>query len=111
MGTWNTFYVKTPAENETLDFIIRTRFPVARIDPGALFTGVVFPPEQHQPPQQDLAEISSRLNTDVIWLSFQSVVDAFEFHHWRAGDLLRSLVFGCYKEERTWETVSGEPER
>lgn len=111
MGTRNAFYVKAPADNEALDFIIRTRFPSARIDPGPTFTGVVFPPEQHQPPQQDMAEISSRLITDVIWLSFQSVVDAFEFHHWCTGDLLRSLVFGCYKEERTWETVSGEAEQ
>ena len=23
---------------------------------------------------------------------------------------MRSLAFGCYKEERTWETVSGEAE-
>jgi hypothetical protein len=34
----------------------------------------------------------------------------FEFHHWRAGASLRSLVFGCYKEERTWERVEGEQE-
>jgi hypothetical protein len=91
--------------------MVCTRFPAARIEPGPSFTGVVFPPEEHQPPQQVMAEISSRLNTDVIWLSFQSVVDAFEFHHWRSGDLLRSLVFGCYKDERTWENVSGIAEQ
>lgn len=110
MGTWNAFYVKKPANEEALRFIVSTRFPAARIERGVGFTGIVFPPEQHQPPQQDMAEISLRLNTDVIWLSFQSVVDAFEFHHWRSGDLLRSLVFGCYKEERTWENVSGAAE-
>jgi hypothetical protein len=43
-------------------------------------------------------------------LSFQSVVDAFQFHHWRAGKHLRSLVYGCFVEERTWERAQGTPE-
>ncbi len=110
MGTWNAFYVKTPSDSDVLGFLVTKRFPKARIEPGTPFTGVVFPPQEHQPPQQDMAEISVRLDTDVIWLSFQSTVDAFEYHHWRAGDLLRSLVYGCYKEERTWESVGGNPE-
>jgi hypothetical protein len=63
-----------------------------------------------EPPSAILVQLSVDLGTDVIWLSFQSVVDAFEFHHWRAGQTLRSLVFGCYKEERTWERVTGEQE-
>ena len=110
MGTWNAFYVKTPSDSDALGFLISRRFPTARIEAGSPFTGVVLPPEAHQPPQPDMAEISTRLDTDVIWLSFQSSVDAFEYHHWRSGDLLRSLVYGCYKEERTWESVGGHPE-
>ena len=66
--------------------------------------------EDFAPPVDDLAGLSADLATDVIWLSFQSVVDAFEFHHWRAGTILRALVFGCYEEERTWERVEGEAE-
>lgn len=110
MGTGNAFYVKASTDNEWLKFVINKRFPCAKLEPGTPFLGVFLLPEQQQPPQQDLAEISLRLNTDVIWLSFQTVVDAFEFHHWRSGDLVRSLVYGCYKEERTWEIVEGAPE-
>jgi hypothetical protein len=61
-------------------------------------------------PERDLMEPSSRLKTDVLWLSFQSVVDAFQFHHWRAGQHLRSLVYGCFTAERTWERAEGTPE-
>jgi len=72
---------------------------------------VVLDVNLHEPPIDELIRLSSDLGTDVIWLSFRSVVDAFQFHHWRSGSLLRSLVFGCYgDEERTWNQVEGQPE-
>ena len=61
-------------------------------------------------PEAELCGLSLRLDTDVLWLAFQSVVDAFEYQHWRSGVHLRSLVFGCYGEERTWERAEGEAE-
>jgi hypothetical protein len=52
-------------------------------------------------------EISKDFATDVFWLSFQSVVDAFQFHHWKEGVAVRSFVYGCFVEERIWERVEG----
>lgn len=108
MGTWNAFYVLTKNDSDTS--VIRAKFPSGEIVPGPEFIGVQLGVEAFPPPTDGLVRLSAELNTDVIWLSFQSTVDAFEFHHWRAGVTLRSLVFGCYKDERTWELVEGEPE-
>src|SRR5262249_32164524 len=49
------------------------------------------------PPKRELMELSLRLKTDVLWLSFQSVVDAFQFHHWQSGNHLRSLVTASWR--------------
>ena len=109
MGTWISFYVRANgSEADTSG--IRAKFPSARIETGQEFIGVVLGDDTFEPPTDNLLKLSSELNTDVIWLSFQSAVDAFEFHHWRAGATVRSLVFGCYREERTWERAEGEPE-
>ena len=62
------------------------------------------------PPEQLLEGLSRDLPTQVIWLSFQKQVDAFEYVRWEGGTRLRHLVFGCYEKERTWERVEGEPE-
>jgi hypothetical protein len=61
-------------------------------------------------PDALLREISGSLTTQVIWLSFQKQVDAFELQHWEKGQLKRRLTFGCYEKERTWEKVEGQPE-
>jgi hypothetical protein len=54
--------------------------------------------------------LSAKLATDVFWLSVQTGLDCFEYHHWHVGQLSRSLVFGCYGQERTWDYVEGKPE-
>jgi hypothetical protein len=108
MGTLNAFYVKT--SSDSVITAIRARFPSATVEPGDGFVGFIMPVNTPQPPATALVQLSVDFSTDVIWLSFQSVVDAFEFHHWRGGQALRSLVYGCYKEERMWERVEGEAE-
>lgn len=107
MGTQTSFYVRTRDESVITD--ICTRFSVAVVEDGDDFTGFILPNGPDDPPCEALARLSSNLNTEVIWLSFQSVVDAFEFHHWRAGQKLRSLIYGC-RAERTWESVEGQEE-
>ena len=42
-------------------------------------------------------------------MSLQSAVDAFQFHHWKSGKHIRSLVYGCLREGE-WERVEGQPE-
>jgi hypothetical protein len=106
MGTWNAFYV---GAGEASRAAILKRFPAASIEATDRFLGVRMPDDAFEAPEAVLAELSSHLGTDVIWLGFQSTVDAFLFHHWRSGEKLRSLVFGCF-EEAVWERVEGQPE-
>jgi hypothetical protein len=62
------------------------------------------------PPRELLTELSLSRHTDVLWIAAQSTVDAFELLHFRDGRLVRELVNGCYRDERTWERVVGDPE-
>src|SRR5712671_6779472 len=109
MGTLNAFYVR--GNGNDMASAIRKTFPGATVEAGPEFYGVNVDIALHEPPTHALIKLSSDLDTDVIWLSLQSVVDAFQFHHWRNGLPMRSLVFGCYgDEERTWNQVEGQPE-
>ncbi|QDT71663.1 hypothetical protein [Lacipirellula limnantheis] len=110
MGTLNAFYVRAATDTAAITATIRAKFPKAEIDADTHFCGVTMPDDAFETPESVLMDLSSRLKTDVVWLSFQSVVDAFQFHHWRAGEHLRSLVYGCFAEERTWERAEGTPE-
>jgi len=85
MGTCNAFYVKAGANDEAATSAIRARFPEAKIDSSQSFLGVRMPDDAFEAPEAELAALSSQLSTDVIWLGFQSVVDAFQFHHWISG--------------------------
>ena len=108
MGTLNAFYVKVGGY-ATETAVLRA-FPEAGIESGAGFLGVTLSKdEEFEPPPQDkLARLSSDFGTDVIWLSFRSFVDAFQFHHWCSGALTRSLVFGCFGTD-TWNQAEGQP--
>ncbi len=110
MGTWNAFYVKAQKDNDTTTAATRESFPDAEIEASSQFVGVRMPDDAFEAPESDLSALSSRLGTDVIWLGFQSTVDAFQFHHWQAGEHVRALVYGCFEEERTWERADGQPE-
>jgi hypothetical protein len=110
MGTLNAFYVRSGADHVAVTRAIRTDFPDAEIERSTEFCGVQLPDDAFEPPERKLMDLSLRMTTDVIWLGFQSVVDAFQFHHWRAGEHLRTLVYGAFKEERTWERVEGSRE-
>jgi hypothetical protein len=110
MATLNAFYVRSGADHVAVRGAIRADFPDVEMDISTEFWGVRLPDYAFEPPERKLMDLSLRMATDVIWLSFQSVVDAFQFHHWRAGEHLRTLVYGAFKEERTWERVEGSPE-
>lgn len=108
MGTLNAFYVR--AESEKAVPAIRKVFPKQEIEQFEEFVGVNMADDAFEAPETILAELSSQLGTDVMWMSLQSTVDAFQFHHWKSGKHIRSLVYGCFQEERTWERAEGEPE-
>lgn len=108
MGAWNAFYVG--AQNDAAVVAIRKRFSDdMEIESSPVFLGVRMPDDAFEPPAFHLAALSAHLATDVFWLGFQSVVDAFQFHHWRSGQYIRALVYGAF-QERTWERVDGEAE-
>lgn len=107
MGTSNAFYVRSNLDELKPHL---PKFSNAKVEAGDEFVGVNLAETAFEPPAEKLLQLSLDLKTDVIWLSFQSVVDAFKFHHWENGFLRRSLVFGCYEEERTWEKAEGSPE-
>jgi hypothetical protein len=84
--------------------------PAAYTESGTDFYAIDQPDDRFRCPERELSDLSAHLRTDVIWLGFQSLVDAFQFHHWRDGTHVRSLVYGCFEQERTWERVEGAPE-
>ena len=105
MGTLNAIYVR--AANPTVATAVRATYPSAYTEPGTSFFAIDQPDDQFRCPGVELQAISARLKTDVIWLSFQSVVDAFQYHHWQTGKHVRSLVYGCFEKEREWERADG----
>jgi hypothetical protein len=109
MATLNAFYVRAATDDAVIAAAIRAKFGHAKVQSGTPFWGVILSDDEYVAPERDLMELSSRLKTDVLWLAFQSVVDAFQFHHWRAGEHLRSLVYGVMSQG-TWERAEGTPE-
>jgi hypothetical protein len=107
MGTLNAIYVriKEPSHSAAL----RSLYPTAATEDGLEFYVAEQAKLRFTPPEEELAALSARFKTDVIWLGFQSVVDAFQFHHWQAGVTVRALVYGCV-EQGEWERVYGKPE-
>src|SRR5262249_25616923 len=107
MGILNAFFVRKVTD-DTIS-TIRTVFSSADIKIASEFIGVTLD-IYAKTPGQTLLDLSSRFETDIMWLSYQSVVDPFEHYHWQAGELRRALVYGCYTQERTWERIEGHPE-
>ncbi len=109
MGTLNAIYIRK-IDDQTLP-LIREQFKSAAIEHSSDFISVQLGDNNFDPPTETLKQIARDINTDVIWLGFQSVVDAFQFHHWKGPKHCRTLVYGCYgQEERTWERAEGTPE-
>ena len=107
MGTFNAFYVRADRSSAGA---IRDAFPKVAMVSTPAFIGVEMPSGEFEPLEAKLAALSARLHTDVIWLGFQSTVDAFLFFRWHDGRLMRALVYGAFEDERTWERVEGEPQ-
>jgi hypothetical protein len=107
MGTLNSIYVR--ATDPATVAKLRAQLPSAYTEPATEFYAIDQPVDRFRCDERQLATLSADFNTDVIWLSFQSVVDAFQFYHWQKGRHVRSLMYGCF-EERTWERAEGTPE-
>ncbi len=106
MGTLNAIYVRATGQQAVA---LREEYPTAYTEPGLEFYAVEQPQTAWTPPVDELAALSARMDTDVLWISFQSAADAFRFHHWRSGKHLRALIY-AYVEQGVWERVEGDPE-
>jgi hypothetical protein len=107
MGTLNAIYVRATEQQR---LVLRKEYPRAKTERGLDFFVIEQPRTAFNPPEDELAALSARLDTDVLWITYQSAADAFAFHHWRSGKHLRSLVYG-YVEQFVWERVEGAPEQ
>lgn len=107
MGTLNAFYVSV--SNADIIAALLSDYPAAFTESSFEFYAVER--SEDDVPESELLNLSERFNNDVVWLSFQSVVDAFKYYHWQSGTQRRVLIYGCYgPEERTWNRSDGEPE-
>jgi len=106
MGTLNAIYVRAGLADPLM---LKATYPTAYTEAGSSFFAIDLRPDQFGCPEDELLFLSQTLLTDVLWITFQSAADAFEFHHWKAGKLLRSLIFGG-KVQGIWERVDGVPE-
>jgi hypothetical protein len=109
MGTFNAFYVRKLAAEDATRTAILSLYPEARIQKLPDFFGAILSDDDTEPPEQRLAELSAKIATDVIWLGYQTTAVSFIFHHWRAGEQLRALWYGC-ASEGTWDRVEGQAE-
>ena len=107
MGTLNAIYIG--AANATSIKAIKNAYPEAVSEHWSQFFWVQLADNAFDCPESSLLSVSKNLGTDVLWLSFQSTVNAFRFFHWCDGQPLRALVYGCI-EERTWDRAEGVPE-
>lgn len=105
MGTLNAIYIRSAVPIETID----ASWPTAYTEPGSGFFAIDLPPDHFDCPSDRLAALSGVLDTDVLWITFQSAADAFAYHHWKSGYLQRSLEHGML-EQGIWEKVEGETE-
>ena len=106
MGTLNAIYVR--ATNPDTVQAIKKKYRKATTEAGSEFYWVPRSEDDFRCPEKDLAALAKQLNTDVLWLSFQSVSDSFQYHHWLGNKHLRSLEYQITQEG--WERVEGTPE-
>ena len=109
MSTFNAFYVRKQASDDATRAEMLSLYPEVQIQVFPEFIGGILSRDVIEPPEQRLARLSAKLDTDVIWVTYQTTVDAVIYHHWRTGEQLRALWYGCATEVGTEQR--GNPSR
>jgi hypothetical protein len=109
MSTYNAFYVRRQGSDDATRGAIAGLYPKAKVQMLPEFVGAILSRNDMEPPEQKLKELSASLRTDVIWVTFQTTAESFIFHHWREGEQLRVLWYGC-AEEGVWGRAEGQVE-
>jgi len=106
----NAFYVRTQACTDDVSAVIHSKLPEIMIEAGKGYCRGRLSDSDFLSPEASLMQLSSELDTDVICLSYRYATGAFQFHHWRSGNAMRSLVYNCFLLQHTWERAEGKPE-
>ena len=109
MGTFNAFYIRKQATDEATKAAIARLYPDADIQILPEFVGAILSSDNLDfgLKEQELKNISASLKTDLIFVLYQTTAGSFIFHHWRDGEQLRALWYGC-ASEGTWERAEGD---
>jgi len=106
MGTLNAVYIRSAQPvTTTIKAKERTGYTI----PGSSFYAVDLDSSEFGCPEDEILQLSLSLQTDAIWITFQSTADVFVYHHCNKGSVVRSLCFGRFNE-REWERIEGIPE-
>lgn len=88
---------------------IRSEHPRTVIEPPSAFASIQRNPAAAMT-EGAVLDFSKRYAAEVVYLLFVSSTDSFAFTHCDEGRCVRHLRYGCDREERWWEDVTGEPE-
>jgi len=109
VSTFNAFYVRRKATAKVTRSAVLSVYPNARVEIFDNFIGGLLSGDELEPQEQKLSALSARLETDVIWVTFQTTAGSFAYHHWHSGTHQRALTYGYIKEGR-WDRVEGVAE-
>src|SRR5262245_27432385 len=112
MSTYIAFYVRKKAADKVIRAAILSLYPKAQIETSADFMAGLLSDDEWNPTEQKLSKLSTlsaKLATDIFWVTYQTTMGSFIYHHWHNGSHLRTLMYGCIKEFK-WERVEGQAE-
>jgi hypothetical protein len=108
MGTMTAIYFEKPTSMPLLQLqgILQPEI----IEENSQYYGLILQTGNLRADSDIIQSLSKSTPSNLFFLFFQSVVDAFEYHRWQSGKLQRSLIYGCFEKERTWESIKGVSE-
>ncbi len=109
MSTFNAFYIRKKAADKETRAAILSINPKASIQTFDDFIGGILSTDEWEAPEKKLSALSRKLETDIVWVTYQTTAGSFIYHHWHSGAHLRALMYGCLKEGR-WDRVEGQAE-
>jgi hypothetical protein len=108
MGTMNTIYAIGITDSRFDNVVMHICGKITQKINNNIWTSYEI--ENHDLPDEKLKYLSIKLGNVIIYAGFQSTVDAFYYIKYDNGIFKRKLVYGCFKLERQWEVVVGDPE-
>ena len=101
MGTMFTVYISKDRslKKPAIDF--------EHLENNDKWFACILPKESYDCDESLISRLSLVYGT-VVFMGFQSTVDAFQFVFAKDGQISRKLIYGCYQIQDEWEVVEGE---